>query len=83
MKCTDSDIPPHLDEVNTNIRYEFICSDDLFRFLYTPQDKVNNWLNLSDEVHVHIRYTSLIPLQEDESQINLPRRILLKNKSLT
>ena len=59
MKCTDSDIPPSFsDEVNTDIRYEFICSDDVFRFRYTPSDEVNNWVNLSDEVHMHIRYTS-------------------------
>ena len=35
MKCTDSDIPPNSDEVNMNIRYEFISSDDAFRFRYT------------------------------------------------
>ena len=49
MKCTDSDIPPNSDEVNTNIRYEFISSDDVFRFRYThfynkkKYDDVDMW----------------------------------------
>ena len=40
MKCAESDIPPNTsDEVYTDIRYQFIFSDEVFTFRYTPQVK--------------------------------------------